>query len=59
MQMHDRKGMHTTCFREGESPTYVLRNECVVLNQVVTVCPAIAHLGTSQPHVNCSASFGK
>jgi len=41
MQIHDREGMHSICFREGESPTYVLRNECVVLNQVVTVCPAI------------------
>lgn len=43
MQMHDREGMHTICFREGESSTYVLRNKCVVLNQVVTECPAILH----------------
>jgi len=33
MQIHDREAMHTICFREGVSPTYVLRNECVVLNQ--------------------------
>ena len=46
MQIRDREGMHTICFREGESPTYVLRNECVVLNQVVTVCPTVVHLRT-------------